>query len=77
MSNVGTTVAKVVLLASGAVLGAILARICDDLLTSHSQEQSEYDKTRYAQGLGPIPQQPKTPPQAPFQAPIDDYQSQE
>ena len=49
-----TTVAKVVALAGGAVIGALLARWCDELLSTHMQEKSEYDKTRYAQGLAPL-----------------------
>jgi len=49
-----TTVAKVAALAGGAVLGALLARWCDQLLSTRMQEKSEYDKTRYEQGLTPL-----------------------
>ena len=54
LENSGMTVAKVVALAGGAVLGALLARWCDALLTEYMHEKSEYDKTRYAQGLTPL-----------------------
>ena len=69
MNNIGTTVAKVAMLATGAVLGAVLARLCDEWIAAHSHTQSEYDKTRYAQGLGAVALPPVGPPQAPFQAP--------
>ncbi len=68
-NNVGTTVAKVAALAGGAVLGALLARIFDEWFASHSHTQSEYDRTRYAQGLGAVELPPAGPPQAPFQEP--------
>ncbi|GAC1681405.1 MAG: hypothetical protein PVS3B3_01140 [Ktedonobacteraceae bacterium] len=74
MSNVGTAIAKVAMLASGAVLGAFLARLYDDWLASHSHTQSEYDKTRYAQGLGAAILPPVAPPQAPYQAPLPEQQ---
>lgn len=74
MSNVGTALAKVAMLAGGAVLGAFLARLCDEWIASHSHTQSDYDKTRYAQGLGAVVLPPATPPQAPFQAPNREQQ---
>ena len=69
MSNIGTAVAKVAMLAGGAVLGAFLARLADEWIASHSHTQSEYDKTRYSQGLGAVVLPPVAPPQAPFQEP--------
>jgi hypothetical protein len=54
LDNAVTTIAKVAALAGGAVIGALLARWCDELLSTHLQEKSEYDKTRYAQGLAPL-----------------------
>ncbi len=69
MSNVGTTVAKVAMLAGGAVIGAFLARLCDEWIASHSHTQSEYDKTRYSQGLGAVVLPPAAPAQAPFKEP--------
>ncbi len=62
LENSGMTVAKVVALAGGAVLGALLARWCDALLTEYMHEKSEYDKTRYAQGLTPLTSTPKNDP---------------
>lgn len=54
MEKPGTTLFKVILFVTGAFLGALLARWCDQLLISRAKRQSEYDKTRYAQGLGPL-----------------------
>ncbi|HZR41855.1 MAG TPA: hypothetical protein VFB12_17165 [Ktedonobacteraceae bacterium] len=52
--------AKAVALAGGAALGALLARWCDEWIFTHVQEKSEYDKSRYAQGLAPIAPTPPT-----------------
>ena len=55
MSNVATALVRIAMLAGGAAVGALLARVADQWLVSHSQEQSEdHHKTRYAQGLGPL-----------------------
>lgn len=54
LNNAVTTMAKVAALAGGAVIGALLARWCDELLSARMQEKSEYDKMRYAQGLAPL-----------------------
>lgn len=55
-----STVAKVAALAGGAIIGALLAHWCDELLSSRMQKKSEYDKMRYAQGLSPLaPPDPK------------------
>jgi hypothetical protein len=56
MNNPGT-ILKVVALAGGAIVGALLSRWVDDLLSKQARSQSDYDKVRYAQGLGPIPSQ--------------------
>ena len=69
MNNVGTAIARAAMLAGGAVLGMVLARVFDEWVASHSHTQSEYDKTRYAQGLGARELPPAGPPQAPFQEP--------
>lgn len=53
MSNFSTTLAKIVVLTGGAVLGALLARWCDELIMSQARQQSDYDRTRYEQGLAP------------------------
>lgn len=54
MSNLTSLLAKSIALAGGAVLGTLLARWFDNVLTERSQEQSERDRTRYAEGLAPI-----------------------
>lgn len=58
MVNIASTLVKLAALAGGAVLGALLARWFEKELTERAEEQSERDKTRYAQGLPPI--SPKT-----------------
>ena len=58
MNNLGTQLIKIVALAGGAVIGALLARWCDDLLSTQAEKRSEYERTRYAQGLAPQAQQP-------------------
>ena len=65
MSNVGATLVKITMLAAGAILGALLARLYDEALMKQAEEQSERDKNRYAQGLSPVksgPAQPIIPP---------------
>lgn len=58
MEKVGTALIKVAMLASGAFLGAVLARWCDQLLVNRSQQQSDTDRTRYAEGLRPLSPEP-------------------
>ena len=58
LNNLGTTLVKVVALAGGAVIGVLLGRWCDDLLAAQAEKRSDYDKTRYAQGLGPRAPEP-------------------
>ena len=60
MSNLATTLVKITMLAAGAVLGALLARLYDEALMRQAEERSEHDKNRYAQGLAPMePEQQK------------------
>jgi hypothetical protein len=58
LNNFSTTLVKVVALAGGAVIGVLLGRWCDDLLAARAEKRSDYDKTRYAQGLGPRAPEP-------------------
>lgn len=60
MNNLGTALLKIVALAGGAFTGALVARWVDDALSSRAQERSHYDKTRYEQGLMPVPTRPLT-----------------
>ena len=72
--------AKVVMLAGGAVIGAFLARWVDDLLAARGDEQyeqSEYDRTRYSQGLAAKPLAPQGTPQTPFQVIPEESQQYE
>ena len=61
MGNIGSTIAKVVALAGGAVVGAFLANLLDKFISSQVQEHPDYDKSRYAQGLTPVTPQPQAP----------------
>ena len=58
MNNAATALLRIAALASGAVIGALLARLVDEYMVSQSQEQTDHDKVRYAQGLSPITSQP-------------------
>jgi hypothetical protein len=58
VNNSGNTLVKVIALAGGAALGALLARWLDELLSSQAQERHDFDKSRYEQGLTPV--EPKT-----------------
>lgn len=59
MSNVGTAMVKIAVAAGGAALGILLARWGDEFISSRLQERSEFDRSRYAQGL--TPQEPLRP----------------
>ena len=59
MEKVGTALIKIAMLASGAFLGAVLARWCDQLLVNRSQQQSNADRTYYAEGLRPLSPEPR------------------
>lgn len=58
MNNLGSTLAKIVALASGAIAGAMLTEWLDKLIASRAQEKLEYDNSYYAQGLKPHSQPP-------------------
>ena len=58
MNNAATALLRIAALAGGAVIGALLARLVDEYMASQSQEQTDHDKLRYAQGLSPITSQP-------------------
>lgn len=53
MGNVGIVAIKIAVAAGGAALGVLLARWSDELISARLQEKSNFDKERYAQGLGP------------------------
>jgi hypothetical protein len=72
VSNTGTTILKIAAAAGGAVLGILLARWSDDLLSSRLQDKSEFDKTRYEQGLS-AHQPPKTVIEPSFPTREDDF----
>lgn len=51
MNNFGTTLVKLLALAGGAAIGALLSRLYDEVMTQRAQERSQRDKMRYEQGL--------------------------
>ncbi len=57
MNNLISSLVKLTALVTGAALGALLARLYDEIRYTQAQEQSQRDKTRYAQGLTPIERQ--------------------
>jgi hypothetical protein len=59
LDNFSIVLVKAAALAGGAVLGALLARWCDEMLAAKALTRSEYDRTRYEQGLAPIMPQPR------------------
>jgi hypothetical protein len=61
MSNVGSTIAKVAALAGGAICGAFLANLVDKFISAQAQEQPDYEKSRYAQGLTAVTPEPQPP----------------
>ena len=58
MSNIGSTLAKVIIFAGGVFAGAILNEWIDKFLVNQVQEQSEHDGSHYAQGLQPYSHPP-------------------
>ncbi|GER86897.1 hypothetical protein KDW_10590 [Dictyobacter vulcani] len=50
-NTVGGAIVKIVALTGGAIAGAILANWFDQLLSNMAHERSDFDKSRYAQGL--------------------------
>ena len=54
MNNIASSVIKMVALVGGAVLGTILSRWLDRIVTEQAEARSERDKMRYSQGLAPI-----------------------
>ncbi|MBO0777746.1 MAG: hypothetical protein J2P37_02860 [Ktedonobacteraceae bacterium] len=56
MNNTVAILARIAALAGGALLGALLSRWVDNQMSMRFQEQSEYDRNRYAQGLSPVSQ---------------------
>ena len=54
MSNLASSLFKMVALAGGAVVGTLIARWMEEAITAKAEERSQYDKMRYAQGLGPL-----------------------
>ena len=59
MSNIGTMLVRLTALAGGAIIGVFLSKKYDEALTRRAEERSIRDKTRYAQGLAPIHNEPK------------------
>lgn len=58
MGNLSTMLVRLTALAGGAIIGVFLAKKYDEVLTRRGEERSMRDKTRYAQGLAPIQDEP-------------------
>lgn len=54
MRDTTSSLLKMAALVGGAVLGTILARVVDKMLSEQIQARSAYDRSRYEQGLGPM-----------------------
>ena len=54
MNNFGATLVKLMALAGGAVVGALLSRLYDEMMMQRSEERSQHDKMRYEQGLSAL-----------------------
>ncbi|HET8853632.1 MAG TPA: hypothetical protein VFN02_14015 [Ktedonobacteraceae bacterium] len=54
MNNLGAALAKLIAMTTGAALGILLAHLYEKVYNERLEEQSQRDKTRYAQGLTPI-----------------------
>jgi hypothetical protein len=65
MNNSANTLVKVIALAGGAALGALLARWLDELLASQAQERHDFDRLRYEQGLTPVEHKPSIEEESP------------
>ncbi|GCF11097.1 hypothetical protein [Dictyobacter arantiisoli] len=50
-NHIGAAILKIMALTGGAIAGAMIANWCDKLLYNMAHTRSDYDKTRYEQGL--------------------------
>ena len=57
MNNFGAALVKLLALAGGAAVGALLSRIYDEMMTQRAEERSQRDKMRYEQGLSALREQ--------------------
>ncbi len=73
--SIGATIAKMAALTGGAIIGAILINWWDKTLSEYAQKQSDFDKSRYAQGLSPVDPQ-RAQPSQPIRLPSDEIDSQ-
>lgn len=67
MNNFGATLVKLLALAGGAVAGALLSRLYDEMMMQRSEERSQHDKMRYEQGLSARGEQGQRQDQQPLQ----------
>ena len=52
--SLAVAIAKLFALSGGAIAGAFLTGWIENLLAERAQRRSEYDRSRYAQGLTPV-----------------------
>ncbi|EFH86657.1 hypothetical protein [Ktedonobacter racemifer] len=61
MSNsTSSSLAKIAALIGGATVGVLIANWLDEQLLSRARKRSDYDRSRYEQGLGPIAITPRS-----------------
>lgn len=65
MNNFGAALVKLLALAGGAAVGALLSRLYDEMMTQRAEERSQRDKMRYEQGLSALKEQDQRQGQQP------------
>lgn len=75
MSNsTSSSLAKIAALIGGATVGVLIANWLDEQLLSRARKRSDYDRTRYEQGLGPIAFTRSTESSAAGETPYETYE---
>ena len=65
MNNFGAALVKLLALAGGAAVGALLSRLYDEMMAQRAEERSQRDKMRYEQGLSALKEQDQRQGQQP------------
>jgi hypothetical protein len=66
MNNLGIALVKLMALAGGAAVGALLSRWYDEVMTTRAEKRSQQDKMRYEQGLPAVGEQGQRQGQQPL-----------
>ncbi|BCL83106.1 hypothetical protein ccbrp13_55710 [Ktedonobacteria bacterium brp13] len=77
----GVAIVKLIILAGGAIAGALLTNWFEKALSERAHQQSEYDRSRYAQGLTPLSPQGSSTDRKASEQPriikVEEYPSEE